>query len=102
MSGNLEKDLDNIIAKMIEATKETVTYAEQVTKGYAPVKTGYLQSQIKAESVDQYSFKLESNAEYSLFVNNGTTKMPANPFFSRGVEDSYQKWIENLKGAMKK
>jgi len=52
----------------------------------APVDTGYLASHIEKQDTGALSVTVTATAEYSGYVDQGTWKMEANPFFTRNVE----------------
>jgi|SRR6476661_6323848 len=89
------------IAKLGPIFQENQTYAVSITKSYAPVRTGKLQSEITGEMQGEWGFKLSSPTEYAPFVNFGTSKRPPNPYFDRGVLDTWHKLLGDLKNAMR-
>ncbi len=52
-----------------------------------PVDTGYLQSTIDA-STDGYECEAEATAEYAQYVEYGTWKMAAQPYFTPALEEA--------------
>ena len=52
----------------------------------APVDTGYLASHIEKTVTGKDTVTVVATAEYSGYVDQGTSRMNANPFFSRNVE----------------
>lgn len=80
--GKALQDLGNQIAlygipETIEpAAKKTV----QVQKQLAPIRTGFLVNNI-GYTADGKKVHFFSRARYSMYVENGTYKMPARPFF---------------------
>ena len=52
----------------------------------APVDTGYMASHIEKEITGKDTVTVVATAEYSGYVDQGTSKMKAQPFFSRNVE----------------
>lgn len=61
-----------------EAFLETAT-------SLVPVRTGFLQSTISADT-DGYLCEAEATAEYAQYVEYGTWKMAAQPYFEPGVQ----------------
>jgi len=55
----------------------------EVARDAAPVRTGALREGIGAEDG-----RMVSAAPYSRYVNDGTYKMAANPFFDQGIEQA--------------
>jgi HK97 gp10 family phage protein len=62
-------------------------------QGAAPVDTGFLQDNIAITSTSDTEVVIESLAEYSLFVEEGTWKMTAQPYFFQAL-DSAQSELE--------
>jgi HK97 gp10 family phage protein len=52
----------------------------------APVDTGYLASHIEKTVTGKDTVTVVATAEYSGYVDKGTSRMAANPFFTRNVE----------------
>jgi HK97 gp10 family phage protein len=62
----------------------------------APVDTGYMASHIEKENTGKDTVTVVATAEYSGYVDQGTSKMAANPFFSRNVEIIQTQEIPNI------
>lgn len=52
----------------------------------APIDTGYMASHIEKETTGKDTVTVVATAPYSGYVDQGTWKMEAQPFFSRNVE----------------
>jgi HK97 gp10 family phage protein len=64
-----------------QAVKESSYLMEAQAKALAPVKTGYMRSNIKTYfNEGGLSGEVISHAEYSLFVEFGTSKQEAQPY----------------------
>ena len=63
-------------------TDEGAAYAAKKAREYAPVDTGYMKRNIR-----KYGKRVYAYADYSSYVNYGTTAMAARPFFTRGIEE---------------
>ena len=50
-------------------------------KSRAPVRTGYLRDHIVVEQATEQQLTITSQADYSIYVELGTYKMAARPFF---------------------
>lgn len=103
----LEKWLSNTDSIIKEAetevkslTKEVAYKIERDAKLNAPVDTGYLRNSIQTEFEDGgYIARIYSGAEYSLFVEFGSSKQPAHPFlypaaFKYSIE--YQRRLKEI------
>lgn len=64
---------------------------ESLAKQLAPVDTGFMRdhvSQTKTADANDLSAVVESAADYSLYVEYGTVKMDAQPFFTPAFESA--------------
>lgn len=61
------------------------TMAQEMAAGQCPVDTGYLQSSIRGSGGDTDG-EVEASAEYAQYVEYGTWKMAAQPYFTSAVE----------------
>jgi len=78
---------DNVIADLLnKIQKQNVVRALDILcdniKSEAPVRTGNLRDSVEARKSESMVIAL---APYASFVEFGTWKMEANPFFQRGV-----------------
>lgn len=60
-----------------------------------PVRTGFLRKSIGHEKKDQ-QLKVFAKAHYAGFVDHGTFKMPARPFFSNTLEKQIPQIIKQI------
>lgn len=72
---DVDKELNRIADLMVERASAD-----------APVDTGYMASHIEKKPTGEGSVTVTAIAEYSGYVDGGTVKMQANPFFSSNVE----------------
>ena len=63
------------------------TIAQQLAQSVCPVDTGYLQSSINGSGGDTEG-EVIAGAEYAQYVEYGTWKMQAQPYFTDAVEQS--------------
>ena len=73
-----------------EAAAETFV---DVATSLVPVDTGYLQSTIYA-GFDSTSAEFFADAEYAQYVEYGTWKMAAQPYFTPALEEAQMVWSE--------
>jgi len=83
-------------AKIRAAMQKGLDQGVSYTQSIAKVDTGYLKSKIKGKMVDDYTAMLESAAEYSGYVNDGTWKMSGDQFFDKGTVTTGKSINENL------
>ena len=64
-----------------------------VMQDSTPVKTGFLKSSegVSVTASDGTEGEMHANAEYSGYVNGGTSRQPPQPFFDRGVATTSQR-----------
>lgn len=75
---------DKVLAAMEELTQEVV----QDMKQMAPVDTGFLRDNIHGEvttTTSEVVAEFHSDAPYSIFVDKGTSRMDARPFFDAAL-----------------
>ena len=86
--------LHNTALNMEEITRDAILeVADNIVKDAkdaAPVKTGFMRAMIRVEE-DGKDIIVGAFADYSGFVNFGTSKMPARPFLSSAVEMNSRK-----------
>lgn len=61
--------------------------AQELAQGICPVDTGFLKSSIKGSGKDTTG-EIEATAEYAQYVEYGTWKMSAQPYFTPAVKES--------------
>ena len=59
---------------------------EADAKTRAPFKTGFLRNSIGARVINQFNAEVTVAANYAAYLEHGTRKMAARPFFSPAVE----------------
>lgn len=86
--GTVLTDLDNMSKKLQSSTeilqaggKAGLTEAQN----RVPVRTGFLRNSLYSE-VSKNAVELGGRAEYTVFVEFGTYRMPARPFLRPGAE----------------
>lgn len=90
--------LPDLLAAMPEAVALIVQHAAEAmtaaAQGNAPVRTGYLRDHIHTEMTGEAEATITSEAPYSGFVENGTSRMGAQPFFTPAVEANTQDYLD--------
>lgn len=90
LSGNLRK----LAAETVEGA---ALQTEAIAKPLAPVDTGFLRSSIQAQKGDSdLTWEVGVGAEYGLFQEFGTYKMPAHPFITPAVEIVRPQFMANM------
>lgn len=76
----------------------------EIAKGLAPVRTGYMRDHIsQTEEASPINLRsvVESEADYSAFVEYGTVNMDAQPFFTPAFESARKQVNNGLLRALK-
>lgn len=80
-------DITNRTRQQLSALVETAAYRiELQAKIAAPVDTGFLQTSIETQKIDELTALVSVGAEYGIYVEMGTTRMPAQPYFLPAFE----------------
>jgi hypothetical protein len=69
-----------------ELTEKVAEKGAEFVKQEAPVLTGHLKSTVRAVKRNQHRTDVVVEADYAPYVNNGTRRQAANPFFDRGLK----------------
>ena len=109
------KGLDELFSKFNAAKSEslkateiamhaTLAKAQQVSKGQARVRTGYMRANILIDGIKTSGGTVtgtyESKADYSSFNEYGTYKMSAKPFMRPGVSAATPFFYQRVKKAL--
>jgi HK97 gp10 family phage protein len=77
---------EKVINKADDAVKKIGHDGEASMKNEVPVKTGNLKNQTSFNSTGRAKGEWASNTPYARYVNDGTSRMPARPYFTHGIE----------------
>lgn len=86
--------------RAIERRREAATELRDMAKAEASVDTGDLRDSIRLIPQGDATDLVEVGAEHGTYVNNGTRKMAANPFWDRAVEQMRAKYPGYFKGLL--
>jgi len=86
-------DFDEMVAEELD---RIASLMQERASMDAPVDTGYLASHIEKNPTGKDSITVVATAEYSGYVDKGTSRMPANPFFTKNVEIIQTQEIPNI------
>ena len=96
-TAGFERSLDNVLrnveANMERVIQGTLDVAETRAKALAPVDTGKLRSLISGERQGTVGI-LTSQAEYSVYVEYGTSKTRAQPFMNPAFVEACE-WLKS-------
>lgn len=91
---------DNEIPR--EAFEEIGTATIDVMNAQTPVKTGNLVTHNDFEIMEPDGIRFFNEVEYAGFVNGGTSRMPARPFFDEGLNHFRQAFPQAYAAKMNK
>lgn len=98
MSPGLKKTLGEGFKKKIdEALVNTGLEAEGICVQEAPIDTGRLRGSISSKHMGDGEVGITSDVEYWVYLQYGTSKMAANPFVTRTVEQIPKILDKNIK-----
>lgn len=96
---NLEKYDKRIEAGVADALRINILKMEAQAKLLAPVDTGYLRNSISS-SYSGMTATLLAGAEYSMYLEFGTSKMLPQPFFFIAFERQKEQLLADIKKAL--
>lgn len=80
------RELDRFRAEVNLTVRRTAFFLEGRMKQLAPVDTGFLRNSITTQQLAEATWSVTVGAEYGFWVNYGTRKMRAQPFFEPAIE----------------
>jgi HK97 gp10 family phage protein len=86
----LEQAGDTLTQELFDALSAAGDAFVNAAQGQAPVDTGYLRDNISITSSSDTEVVIESQADYSRYVEEGTWKMSAQPFFFQAQDAARQ------------
>jgi phage gpG-like protein len=92
---SINKGLDNSLAKVGEEMVNS--FKQNMSKQGIRIRTGRLQNSIRVDSIDNKGVSVVSDVDYADYVDEGTEKMIARPFFieTKELTDKIDKIIDN-------
>jgi len=75
----------NLATSALTALQESADAMVSEMKSSAPVDTGFLRDNIMITNQNSYAIQVSSLAYYSVFIEFGTSRMAAQPFFLNAV-----------------
>lgn len=87
-------------AKARTAPIETAEDIASIARSNAPVATGELRDSIEAVPVNQYNAEVRVGAEHGIYVEYGTYKMAAQPFFNPALEGRAEEMLAKFAGIL--
>lgn len=101
----LELTHEGVVDVAAKAMETTIAKTQARAQSIAPVRTGFLKSNIHVEPVekktDQVIGTVKSDADYSSFVENGTFKMAAEPFMRPAVTYGWSVFLRSEMNVLK-
>lgn len=81
------KELENNVKEVMPILEGFAHTCVRQIKSNTPVRTGALRNGIEMEIIDN-GVLIQSTAEYSTYVEYGTSRMAAQPFFERVIREN--------------
>lgn len=89
---------EETIEKSKDLVKETAYKIEADAKRLAPVDTGRLRASINTDfEKDGLAAEIGTNVEYAEFVEDGTSKSPAQPYMKPAAFKNEEPFVEGMK-----
>lgn len=82
---------------LADAVQEVADGIADDARRNAPVLTGRLRDSIGVAEAGELTRIVGVEVPYAGFVNYGTTRQAANPFFTRAVEGWRGKWLDRIR-----
>ena len=95
-TSRLEQAADTLSEQIAEALQRAGDAFVDSAQGMAPVDTGFLRDNISVTSATDTEVVIESEADYSLFIEEGTWKMTAQPYFFQAADTAMQEMENSL------
>lgn len=98
VKSNLLRIANQAPKALSEAIDETANFILALIRIHVPVRTGALKASFEIEKLSPLHLLIGSMLNYSVFVNFGTSKQAANPFFTAAfhqAEEFFQRAIIN-------
>lgn len=83
-------------ARIAEIVEATALQVEALAKYLAPVDTGYLRGSIQAGPESALIWIVKVGAEYGIFMEFGTTLIPAHPYFVPAIENVRPRFVGQM------
>jgi HK97 gp10 family phage protein len=99
-ASRLRDTADSISRGIADALRQGAELIVNYAQANAPVDTGYLRDHIEISEESDTSVTVVSGAEYSGFVEHGTSKMAAQPFFEPAIEQARGEIEQLLRNAI--
>ena len=92
----LDQAADALTQGIADALRSAGDAFVDSAQGQAPVDTGFLRDNIQVTESSDREVVIESQANYSLFVEEGTRYMSAQPFFFQAINAAQQELEQEL------
>jgi HK97 gp10 family phage protein len=95
----LETASDNLGKAVTDSLNQLADNIRNTTTSLCPVRTGALKASIIVEVTDE-SIDAEATEDYASFVDEGTSRMGAQPFFTQPITDMLNDFNSELDKAV--
>jgi len=104
VTNNFLKIGPDAVRRVAAVVQETAEQIEDDAKALVPVDTGALQESIEAEKLKQLQWQVTAgggDVDYAVYVEYGTTRAPAQPYFNPAVDGARQGYREKVGAAVR-
>ena len=110
-TGRIIKRKRSAVAKAMKQVSNEMTAAirKRISKAYPPasrpgqpphMRTGFLRNNTQVVAKGRKMFV--RTPQYGIFLEGGTSRMPARPFIRKTIQDQRQKWINRMNALIRK
>jgi len=99
LKGDLTKRMRRGERRVATAVRQTAKAIEKGAKQRVAVDTGYLKSQIRSEPLDEHQALVVADTDYAKFLEYGTRRMAAQPYFIPAVEAERKQFVRKIRKA---
>lgn len=92
------KILDNMDQRMEQIVAKAALDIQANAQNAAPVDTGMLRNSIQANRLGKHSWEVTVGADYGMYVEYGTVRMAAKPYFNPAIDKVRPQFMAALKG----
>lgn len=98
---SLTSFLSDFNAAKATLLKEAANQIVQQAQSRAPVDTGFLRDNIQITTETDDEIEVTSQAEYSIYVEEGTSRMPSRPFMLPAAQEVENTFPQTVQGKIR-
>lgn len=97
---NVKKIKQEIVTAKDRILEKCGQVAESHAKEYCPVDTGNLRNSITHQRYDENTEMIGTTVHYASYVELGTRKMRAKPYFKPAIQDHWKEYEQIMKSGL--